>query len=81
MNKITRIIELKKLVNQYGGKIELIALPSEVGFHQYKVNLDPKASLVDSFAEYAYQMLGFFYEGGNEPDTYERNGSEFIFAI
>jgi hypothetical protein len=81
MNKLTRIIELKNLINSYGGTWKLIATWSEIGFYKLAVSFDPKKSAVDSFAEEAYQKLGFFYEGGNEPDTYERTGSEFIFAI
>jgi hypothetical protein len=81
MNKIERFAGLQKLVEQYGGKSQIINRPSQIGFFQIKVTLDSKTSSVDSFDNEAYQKLGFFYEGGDTPETFQRNGSEFIFAI
>jgi hypothetical protein len=81
MNKITRFAGLQKLVDKYSGKMEIINRPSEIGFFQIKVTLNSKTSSVDSFDNEAYQKLGFFYEGGDTPETFQRNGSEFIFAI
>jgi hypothetical protein len=81
MNKIERFAGLQKLVDQYEGKFQIINRPSQIGFFQIKVTLDSKTSSVDSFDNEAYQKLGFFYEGGDTPETFQRNGSEFIFAI
>jgi len=81
INKIERLAGLQKLVNQYGGEFQIIKRPPQIGFFKIKVTLDSKASSVDSFDNEAYQKLGFFYEGGETPETFQRNGSEFIFAI
>ena len=80
MNKITRLSELQRLVTAYAGTLTVHNYPSKIGFFQFKVTI-PKTSHADSFSDEAYRSLGFFYEGGDTPDTFERNGSEFIFAI
>lgn len=80
MNKIARLSELQKLVRAYNGDLKVHNYPSKIGFFQFKITI-PKTSHADSFSNEAYRHLGFFYEGGDTPDTFERNGSEFIFAI